>query len=138
MTINNRIEDAELVQAIFDNCKQRTETSCHTVYGGRFYKCPVAAFSKARLARSGIHFLEQASDWVELHDEANLEGKLEAYLTDSVPLTACSFCLGDSGPTIKHEQLNRVGLKKWIDEDNSLDIERTREYLLRGNCRETS
>ena len=130
MTINNRIEDVELVQAIYDNCKQRAETSCHTAYEGRFYKCPVAAFTKARLARGGISFQEQASDWVDLHDEANLEGKLEAYLASTSPLTACSFCLGDSGPTFKHEQLNRVRLQHWIEEDNSLDIEHTRKSLL--------
>ena len=131
MTINDRIEDVELVQAIFDNCKQRAETSCHTVYEGRFYKCPVAAFTKPRLARGGIPFQEQASDGVELHDETDLEGKLEAYLTSTSPLTACSFCLGDSGPTFKHEQLNCAGLQQWIKEDNSLDIERTRKSLLR-------
>ena len=91
MTVNNRIEDGKLVQAIYDNCKQRAETSCHTAYEGRFYKCPVAAFTKARLARSGIPFQEQASDWVDLHDEANLERQLETYLTSTSPLTACSF-----------------------------------------------
>lgn len=130
MTVNNRIEDGELVQAIYDNCKQRTETSCHTAYEGRFYKCPVAAFTKARLGRSGIAFQEQAADSVDLHDEAGLEGKLEAYLTSTSPLAACSFCLGDSGPTFKHEQLNRVGLQRWMEEDNSLEIEHTRKSLL--------
>jgi MoaA/NifB/PqqE/SkfB family radical SAM enzyme len=130
MTVNNRIEDGELVQAIYDNCKQRAETSCHTAYEGRFYKCPVAAFTKARLARSGIAFPEQESDWVDLHDEANLERQLETYLTSTSPLTACSFCLGDSGPTFKHEQLNRVGLQHWMEEDNSMEIEHTRKSLL--------
>ena len=130
MTVNNRIEDGRLVQAIYDNCKQRAETSCHTAYEGRFYKCPVAAFTKARLARSGIAFREEASDWVDLHDEANLERQLESYLTSTSPLTACSFCLGDSGPTFKHEQLDRVGLQHWMEEDNSTDIEYTRKTLL--------
>ena len=68
---------------------------------------------------------------VELHDQADLEGKLEAYLTNTSPLTACSFCLGDSGPTFKHEQLNSVGLQQWIEEDNCLDIEHVRKSLLR-------
>jgi MoaA/NifB/PqqE/SkfB family radical SAM enzyme len=131
MTVNNRIEDGKLVQVIYDNCKQRGETSCHTAYEGRFYKCPVAAFTKARLARSGIPFQEQASDWVDLHNEANLERQLETYLTSTSPLTACSFCLGDSGPTFKHEQLNRAGLQHWLEEDNSMEIEHTRKSLLR-------
>jgi MoaA/NifB/PqqE/SkfB family radical SAM enzyme len=130
MTVNNRIEDGRLVQAIFDNCKQRTVTSCHTVHDGRFYKCPVAAFTKARLARSGIEFDERASDWVDLHDDVELDGRLETYLASTEPLTSCSFCLGDSGPTIRHEQLDRVGLKRWLEEDNGADIEHTRRSLL--------
>lgn len=130
MTVNNRIEDGRLVQAIFDNCKQRAETSCHTVYDGRFYKCPVAAFTQARLARSGIEFEEQASDWVDVHDAAGLEGRLATYLTSTDPLTACSYCLGDSGPAIRHEQLNRAGLQRWTEEDNRADIEHTRKSLL--------
>ncbi len=131
MTINNRIDDVELVQAIFDNCKQRAETSCHTLYEGRFYKCPVAAFSEARLARSGIRFQDHASDWVDFRNGATRAEDLEAYLSSDRPLTACSFCLGDSGPTFKHEQLNRAGLEGWMAEDNSLHIANTRTSLLR-------
>jgi len=131
LTVNNRIDDVELVQAIFDNCKQRTEVSCHTVYEGRFYMCPVAPFSKARLALGGTHFQEQDSDWVELRDKDDLKGKLEAYLTSNSPLAACSFCLGNSGSTFKHEQLNRAGLDRWIAEDNSSDIDNARKSLLR-------
>ena len=131
ITINNRINDSELVKAIYRDCKSRSEWSCHTVYGGRFYKCPVAAFTSARLGLRRVTFDNVALDGVALHDNLNLYEELFQYLDAPTPLAACSYCLGSSGPSVVHRQLNNRSRSRWLEEDNRSDIEITRAQLLK-------
>ena len=46
--ISKRIDDPRLVKAIYRAC--HTATECHTVHGGRFYKCPMAPLMSSWLA----------------------------------------------------------------------------------------
>jgi MoaA/NifB/PqqE/SkfB family radical SAM enzyme len=133
ITINNCITDTELVRAIYRECKSRTVWSCHTVYEGRFYKCPVAPFTGARLALRGVAFDNVASDGVALHNNPNLYEELDRYLNSPVPLAACSYCLGSSGRSVPHRQLNRKGHLQWLAEDNTADIEWARRCLNHQN-----
>ena len=127
--INNHINDTDLVKDIYRDCKSCREWSCHTVYDGRFYKCSAAPFTGARLGLKGIAFDNLASDGIALHDNPNLYEELERYLNDPLPLAACSYCLGSSGPSVPHRQLNRKGRQQWLEEDNSADIEAARRRL---------
>ena len=128
--INNRIDDPALVGAIFAECKNANEYSCHTVYDGRFYRCSIAPFMGQRLALRGTSFDNREIDGVALHGNANLRAELESCLNGRTPLAACSYCLGTSGPKAAHRQLNRQGRALWLEEDNSADIEFVREQLL--------
>ena len=126
-TVNSRITDQGLVDAIYRTCNQRED--CHTVYEGRFYKCPVGCFTAARLALIGEAFEEGPDDGVSLHRNPDLRAQLEQYLADPNPMAACSYCLGSLGPDVPHRQLNRIGRQKWLQEDGLTDIEAVRQIL---------
>ena len=112
--VNNCITDTELVKAIYQDCKSRGEWSCHTIYEGRFYKCPVAPFTGTRLALRGVTFDNIPLDGIALHDNPNLYEELYDYRNDPKPLAACSYCLGSSGPSVSHRQLNHRGRLQWV------------------------
>ncbi|MGE5269129.1 MAG: polysaccharide deacetylase family protein [Thiohalocapsa sp.] len=133
--LNARIEEPRLVQAIFDACETANEWSCHTVYGGRFYRCSIAPFMGPRLALRGVDFDNHEVDGVALHDNPNLYRELEACLHGSTPLAACSYCLGTCGPSLPHRQVNRQGRTRWLEEDDSMDIAAVRARLLGEECR---
>jgi MoaA/NifB/PqqE/SkfB family radical SAM enzyme len=128
--INNRVDDPDLVKAIFRECKLAGEVSCHTVHEGRFYKCSIAPFMGPRLAMRGIAFNNRNVDGVLLHDNHNLYEDVDRCLNGPTPLAACSYCLGTSGPLVDHHQLNRNGRQRWLEEDNRPDIEQLRTSLL--------
>ena len=88
--ISKRIDDPKLVKAIYRAC--HTATECHTVHGGRFYKCPMAPLMSSWLALHRIDFASPATDGVALHDNPALQRDLERYLGDAAPLAACSYC----------------------------------------------
>ena len=122
--LNQRIEDSDLVRSIYRSCKMTGHWSCHCVYEGRYYKCPVAALMEPRLARLGI-VLDSAGDGVPIH-APNLRVRLARYLRDDRPLASCSFCLGTSGPLEEHRLLNRAGVEAWWKEDHRGLIDRLR------------
>jgi len=128
--INDHIDDPKLVKTIFRECRLASEYSCHTVHEGRFYKCSIAPFQEPRLALRGIAFENRAIDGILLHDNANLYQDLDRCLNGPTPLAACSYCLGSSGPSVPHHQLNRRGSSQWLEEDNRPDIEAVRARLM--------
>jgi len=128
--INNRIDNPELVNGIFRECKMAGEYSCHTVHEGRFYRCSIAPFMEPRLAMRGVSFSNREIDGVPLHDNPSLYEDIERCLNGQTPLAACSYCLGSSGQFVPHHQLNRLGRRQWLEEDNSRDIEVVRVRLL--------
>jgi hypothetical protein len=84
----------------------------------------------ARLALRGVSFDNIPVDGVALHDNPNLYEEIDRCLSGPTPLAACSYCLGTSGPSVAHHQLNRTGRSRWREEDNSGDIEAVRLSLL--------
>jgi MoaA/NifB/PqqE/SkfB family radical SAM enzyme len=133
--LNKRIEDPNLTKAIFRECKNADDYSCHTVYEGRFYRCSIAPFTRQRLAVRGVDFDNRSIDGVALHDNANLYEDLNACLNGRKPLAACSYCLGTSGPAVAHRQLNSRGRSNWLAEDSGPDIEAVRARLLARSYR---
>lgn len=128
--INTRVENQELVGKVFQECKMAGEFSCHTVHEGRFYRCSIAPFMASRLAMRGIAFANREIDGVALHDNPNLYQDIERCLNGQTPLAACSYCLGTSGPFVAHHQLNFVGRRQWLEEDNTQDIAMVSARLL--------
>lgn len=126
--VNDRIEDAKLVGAIFRECAM-ARTS-HSVHEGRFYKCCVAPFTPSRLAQRGVDFAHAAADSVALHDNPNLYAELDRYISAGRPLGACAYCFGSSGPSVAHRQLNRSGCEAWLAENDQADIEAVGARLL--------
>lgn len=127
---NVKIEDAETIGAVFQDCGMVGERGCPAIYDGRFYPCCVAPFTPARLALRGVPFDNRGSDGVSLHGNPALFEQIEASLKRRVPLSACSYCLGTSAPKSRHRQLNRQGRAAWLAEDDSAQIAATRERLL--------
>ena len=76
--ISKHIDDPRLVKAIYRAC--HTATECHTVHGGRFYKCPMATLMSSWLALHKVDFESPASDGVALHGNPALQQDLERYL----------------------------------------------------------
>lgn len=126
--LGRRIGDRPLVKAIYRACN--TARICHTIHDGRFYKCPMATLMKPWLALHGIPFESPPGDGVALHGNASLREHLEAYLDDPAPLAACDYCLGSSGPAVRHRQLDRTGCAAWLAEDAQPLIDDVRTRLL--------
>ena len=126
--IGKRIDDPKLVKAIYRAC--HTATECHTVHGGRFYKCPMAPLMASWLALHRIKFDSPASDGVALHDNPALQHDLERYLGSTAPLAACSYCLGSSGQAVTHRQLDNAGCSAWLEEDGQALIDDVARRLL--------
>jgi organic radical activating enzyme len=126
--ISKRIDDHRLVKAIYRAC--HTATECHTVHGGRFYKCPMATLMSSWLALHKIDFESPASDGVALHGNPALQQDLERYLDSAAPLAACSYCLGSSGQAVTHRQLDNAGCSAWLAEDGQALIDDVARRLL--------
>jgi organic radical activating enzyme len=126
--IGKRIDDHRLVKAIYRAC--HTATECHTVHGGRFYKCPMATLMSSWLALHGTRFESPATDGVALHGNPALQHDLERYLGSAAPLAACSYCLGSSGPAVTHRQLDKTGCSAWLEEDGQALIDDVARRLL--------
>jgi hypothetical protein len=104
--LNTKIEEAAVVQRIYERCFIAHVWRCYTIYKGRFYKCAPAPFMSARLHLKGVTF-DNHDDGVAIEGNADLCGALEAYLSSEQPLKACSYCLGTSGAEYPHQQLNK-------------------------------
>jgi hypothetical protein len=113
-TINSRHRDASLVRQIFRQCALAHDWSCHTVHQGYYFKCSPAPFLTGRLALRGESVLNRDLDGVRIHDNPRLREELEAYLRDEEPLEACYYCLGSSGHSFPHRQLNSKELREEI------------------------
>jgi hypothetical protein len=125
--IGKRIDDTALVRSIYRTC--RTATECHTVHDGRFYKCPMAPVMGGWLALHKISYDSPPSDGVALHGNRHLHEALVRYLDDRAPLAACSYCLGSSGRSVTHRQLDRAGCQAWLEEDSQTLIDAVRVSL---------
>ncbi len=128
--LNNRIESAELVGEIFKACKMTGEWSCHTVHGGRYYKCSPAPFMSRRLAKIGLTAGDFSLDSIALHNNPDLYGQLKDYLAEKKPLLSCQYCLGTSGPEERHHLVNPQGIELWCQEDHHPIIEEMQQKLL--------
>ncbi len=117
--INRPIEDARVVQEIFDQCAYAHVWSCHTIYEGRYYKCSPAPFVPARVGLLGQPFTEEPADFVDLHAATDLRQALERYLADRRPLTACRYCLSHLGRNDASRQLNKDGLRAELTADHT-------------------
>jgi hypothetical protein len=127
--INNPVEDKDLVKRIFRSCKMANEYHCFSIYDGMFFRCSVAPFTQKRLALAGIKFPGPEVDGIKIHGNPHLREEIDARLKSNEPLTACTYCLGSSGPMIPHRQMNRQGCKAWLEEDNRADIAFARRNL---------
>jgi organic radical activating enzyme len=127
--LNQRIENDQLVASIYRDCKEKGEWSCHILRHGKFYKCPIAAVTGERLRMLGVEFHEHPGDAVHVTGNPNLREDLRSYLADERPLAACAYCLGTSGPSVPHRQMNRAAKIYWLQESHSPDIEATRVNL---------
>jgi organic radical activating enzyme len=127
--LNQRIDDRALVEAVYRECKMTGEWWCHTVHEGRYYKCSIAPFSRARMARLGVRYRPE-DDSVTLHSNPTLREDLARLLGRREPLSACDFCLGTSGPEESHRILDRRGVELWRTEDHAHAIAVTKARLL--------
>lgn len=128
--VNNRIDDPGLVRAIYADCKTAHLWKCYTVFNGYFYKCSKSSVMRERLLRLGIVQEDSPVDGVDLRSGRRLKSRLRAYLQSREPLASCQACLGTSGPSIPHHQLNAAALRAAAHEDHGALIERIRQEHL--------
>ena len=105
---NFAIANERLVLDIHRSCNLRVY--CHTIYDGRYYRCPRAHTLETRMRIIGVTVCNREIDGVALHGNPNLREELAAYLNDEMPLSACRYCLGSVGARIPVVQLNRAQL----------------------------
>jgi organic radical activating enzyme len=114
-TINKRHEDAALVEQIFKRCEFVHSWSCHTIHEGYYFKCSPAPFLTTRLALRDEAVVNRDLDGVRIHENPRLREELEAYLSAEEPLEACYYCLGSSGRSFPHRQLNAEELHEALN-----------------------
>jgi Radical SAM superfamily/4Fe-4S single cluster domain len=129
--LNHPNRDPALVRDVFAKCGLSHEFSCHTLYGGRYYRCSPSPFIGPRLAARGIAFENRTTDGVPLHDNPHLGAQLEAYLRSEEPLSACTYCLGTVGITRPHHQLRGTALRDELAEDHTETVTMIDSELLR-------
>lgn len=105
--LNQRNDNGKIVRQIFRRCRIVHDWKCNFIYEGRLFKCTVAPFIADRLRPLGIDLHNKEHDSVSLLDNPNLRQNIESYLADRTPLTACEFCIGTVGKSMKHRQLGR-------------------------------
>jgi len=134
--VNNRIEDTGLVEAIYRDCKTAHLWKCYTVLNGHFYKCSKASVMRERLLQLGIVHEHSPRDGVDLRSRWRLKSRIRAYLRSQEPLASCQACLGTSGPSILHHQLNANALRAAAEEDHGALIDQLRQRQM--GTRETA
>ena len=107
--VNSAIESKEAIEAIHRSCILRDY--CHTVYDGRYYRCPRAHRLEPRMRVIGTTVANRDSDSVMLRGNANLRADMTDYLAEETPLNACTYCLGTVGDTMPVVQMNRTRLQ---------------------------
>ncbi len=107
---DSEITDQQMRETIFTNCFMGQ--ICNTVRDGRYYRCPPSVFIEERLKLRGVDFKNKDQDSVQIRNNINLLGELNALLSQSEPLEACKFCLGSLGKKVPHTIMNKKVLNK--------------------------
>jgi organic radical activating enzyme len=94
-------DEAQIAET-FMTCKNAHIWSCHSFQDGRYYKC-----SRASLLHKTRFFDNVNADGIEISGSQEFGDQLRDYLQSTLPLGACSFCLGTSGGTFPHRQLTK-------------------------------
>jgi len=119
LTMINREISPKWAARVFNHCLMAHSWGCNVVLRGRWFMCPIAAFSQERLALKGIAFDNKEHDSIALHGNPNLRQDLERYLSNKKkPLKACSYCLGTVGREIEPRQLAKKGRRAELDADH--------------------
>ncbi len=91
----NKFEDKETIDKIYKTCIIAHEWQCFNVYENYLFKCPEAmAISK------NINSEIMVKNGLKIVEGNNFRDKLEKYLFDINPLSACQYCLGSCGKLI--------------------------------------
>lgn len=129
--LNTPIESKEVLDIVYKTCGMAGD--CNTVYEGRFYKCSPAPLMDARIEKlklAPIH--AKQNDSVAIHEESDLKAALESFLNSSEPLKSCSMCMGDTGFSQTHRQLDNNGIAAWLAEDHSGVVRALTELVEKG------
>lgn len=89
--------DKELVNRIYSSCQITHIWECHNVDQGYFYKCPQSIFLPKI-----IQSLRPEQDRIKISPENDFKDTLLRFLRSSLPLNACTYCLGSAGKLISH------------------------------------
>ena len=115
-------EDIELVENIYNTCQVAHFLRCITVDHGRLYRCP-----------QSMVFTEKYHKYKDSCEIDALENRnqLLHFLENNHPLEACYYCLGSIGKAFLHEQLER---KNWIEKlpqkpEDAVDKEHLNDLL---------
>lgn len=128
--LNKENTDKELVKFIYNRCTKTHFWSCHAIQEGYYYKCSVSAFMEKRLKMLGITF-DKKNDCIHIINNSNLKNDLEKFISSSIPLNACSFCLGSDGQTCDHYQMNsqQINENKLEKDDNAHELLNKRNII---------
>lgn len=96
--------DADRVYAA---CKEAHEWPCHTIYRDRLYRCSRVHTLDRYLSYAGVeHEPFTEADGMAVEARPDLLERTREYLESPIPLRACRFCLGTSGPAFGHRELS--------------------------------
>jgi hypothetical protein len=111
MLLYNRIENDQVVDAVFRSCF--SAVNCHTVYEGKYFRCSRSNFLSRRMNLAGRRVNEQG-EYVDLFESRDLAADLRRYIGESTPLEACRYCLGNIGQRVPARQLTKVEIQQGL------------------------
>jgi organic radical activating enzyme len=124
--VAKRNDDPHQVGLIFQTCTNAWNWHCHAIHDGHLYRCATAPILGYRLHHEGLVERDfRKDDGLKLEDSPELGDRIREYLSSSIPLESCFYCVGCVGKLVRHRQLSKKEIeeKTWIRSTvaNSLD-----------------
>jgi GTP 3',8-cyclase len=120
--LNTVNTDNSLVKKIYMTCNAPREACCHTLYEGRYYKCPKAVYIP--MVYKEPPNLIMAKDGIDIRRNGHLADELAEYITAKTPLAACRYCLGSVGRRFTPQQISRKDISQHASNDQLIDWKR--------------
>lgn len=113
--VYNRNENDHVLDAVFRSCF--SAVNCHTVYKGKYFRCSRSNSLLKRMNLVGQN-AKETREYVDLFESKNLEADLRRYISESTPLEACRYCMGNIGQRVPARQLTKFEIQQGLIPEN--------------------
>lgn len=123
---NEKSQDEELVQNVYDTCQISHFWRCITIDNGFLYRCPQSMINAVKT--------NDYSDALKIDDISDYRYIL-SFLENNFPIKYCYKCLGSVGKIINHDQINKSQWENAIPKKYEQSIDKIYMQELFDNIR---